>query len=53
MATTYLKPLKFLVENLITGGEFLTALSQISLPDEDGKQPITPTVTFSDFATVK
>ncbi len=37
MATTYREPPKFLVENLIAGEEFVTALGQISLPDEDGK----------------
>lgn len=37
MATTYLEPPKFMVENLIAGGDFVTALGTISLPDEDGK----------------
>ena len=37
MATTYREPPKFLVENLIAGGDFVTALGTISLQDADGK----------------
>ncbi len=37
MATTYVDPPKFIVENLIAGGDFVTALGKITLKDEDGK----------------
>lgn len=37
MATTYREAPKFVVENLIAEGEFVTALGKISMKDEDGK----------------
>lgn len=37
MAKTYLEPPKFVVENLIAGGDFVTALGNIKLKDDDGK----------------
>jgi len=37
MATTYVEPPKFIVENLIAEGDFVTALGKISLKDEEGK----------------
>jgi uncharacterized protein len=37
MATTYAEPPKFLVENLIAEGEFVTAVGKISLKNEDEK----------------
>lgn len=37
MATTYLEPPKFMVEHLIAEGDFVTALGNISMKDEDGK----------------
>lgn len=37
MATAYLEPPKFIVENLIAEGEFVTAIGKISLKNEDGK----------------
>jgi len=37
MATAYVEPPKFLVENLIAEGEFVTAIGKISMKDEDGK----------------
>lgn len=37
MATTYVEPPKFMVENLIAEGDFVTALGNISLKDEEGK----------------
>jgi uncharacterized protein len=37
MATAYEEPPKFKVENLIAGGDFVTALGEIILKDEDGK----------------
>ncbi|MFB9864366.1 nuclear transport factor 2 family protein [Rufibacter immobilis] len=37
MATAYLEPPTFMVENLISGGDFVTALGKISLKDESGK----------------
>lgn len=37
MATAYVEPPKFMVENLIAEGEFVTALGKISMKDEDGK----------------
>ena len=37
MAATYLEPPKFTVTNLIAEGDFLTALGEITLKDEDGK----------------
>ena len=37
MATTYIEPPKFTVDNLIAEGEFLTVLGDITLKDEDGK----------------
>jgi ketosteroid isomerase-like protein len=36
MATTYQKPPKFVVANLIAEGEFLTALCDMTMKDEDG-----------------
>ena len=37
MSTTYIEPPKFIVANLIAEGDFLTALGDITLKDEDGK----------------
>ena len=37
MATTYIEPPKFTVANLVAEGEFLTALGEITLMDDDGK----------------
>jgi uncharacterized protein len=37
MATTYLEPPKFKVAHLIAEGDFVTALGNITLKDEDGK----------------
>ena len=37
MITTSPEPPKFMVENLIAEGEFVTALGTISMKDEDGK----------------
>ncbi|MCQ6961469.1 nuclear transport factor 2 family protein [Mucilaginibacter aquariorum] len=37
MATTYIDPPKFMVENLIAEGEFVTAIGKISMKDENGK----------------
>lgn len=37
MATAYVEPPKFMVENLIGEGEFVTAIGKISMKDEDGK----------------
>lgn len=37
MATAYVEPPKFMVENLIAEGEFVTALGKISMKEEDGK----------------
>lgn len=37
MATAYIEPPKFVVENLIAEGEFVTALGKISMKDEEGK----------------
>jgi ketosteroid isomerase-like protein len=37
MATTYVEPPKFMVENLIAEGDFVTALGKIMMEDEDGK----------------
>ncbi|GAB3512977.1 hypothetical protein GCM10027341_54500 [Spirosoma knui] len=37
MATAYVEPPKFRVENLIAEGDFVTALGQISLKDETGE----------------
>jgi uncharacterized protein (TIGR02246 family) len=36
MATAYAEPPRFMVENLIAEGEFVTALGKISMKDEDG-----------------
>jgi ketosteroid isomerase-like protein len=36
MATTYVKPPKFMVENMIAEGEFVTAIGKISMKDESG-----------------
>jgi len=36
MATTYTEPPKFIVENLIAEGDLVTAIGEISLPDEKG-----------------
>lgn len=38
MATTYIEPPKFMVENLIAEGDFVTALGTITMKDEDGKE---------------
>jgi uncharacterized protein len=37
MATTYVEPPKFMVANLIAEGDFVTALGDITMKDEDGK----------------
>lgn len=37
MATAYLEPPQFMVENLIAEGEFVTAVGSISMKDENGK----------------
>lgn len=37
MAATYIEPPKFTVTNLIAEGDFVTALGDITLKDEDGK----------------
>jgi uncharacterized protein len=37
MATTYVEPPKFMVAHLIAEGDFVTALGNITLKDEDGK----------------
>ena len=37
MVTAYIEPPKFVVENLIAEGEFVTALGKISMKDEEGK----------------
>ncbi|GAB1537514.1 hypothetical protein NUACC21_01590 [Scytonema sp. NUACC21] len=37
MATTYIEPPKFIVANLIAEGDFVTALGNITMKDEDGK----------------
>lgn len=37
MATTYIEPPKFTVTNLITEGDFVTALGDITMKDENGK----------------
>lgn len=37
MAIEYAEPPKFMVENLISGGDFVTALGKISLKDKAGK----------------
>ena len=37
MATAYLEPPKFVVENLLAEGDFVTAIGKISMKNEDGK----------------
>lgn len=37
MATTYVEPPKFMVAHLIAEGDFVTALGDITMKDEDGK----------------
>lgn len=37
MAKAYIEPPKFMVETLIAEGEFVTALGQISMKNEEGK----------------
>ncbi len=37
MATAYIEPPKFTVENLIAEGDFVTVLGDITLKDADGK----------------
>ncbi|SIN70385.1 nuclear transport factor 2 family protein [Chitinophaga niabensis] len=37
MASTYVEPPEFMVENLIAEGDFVTAIGKISLKNEDGK----------------
>src|SRR5690349_9303536 len=37
MATAYLEPPRFMVENLIAEGEFLTAIGTITMKNEQGK----------------
>lgn len=36
MATAYVEPPKFMVENLIAEGEFVTAIGKINMKDKDG-----------------
>src|SRR5687768_8607363 len=38
MATTYVEPPKFMVSNLIAEDDFVTALGDITMKDEDGKE---------------
>jgi ketosteroid isomerase-like protein len=38
MATAYLEPPKFMVERLIAEGDFVTALGEITMKDEEGKE---------------
>ncbi len=38
MATVYVEPPKFTVENLIAEGEFVTAIGKISMRDENGRK---------------
>lgn len=38
LAKAYIEPPKFTVENLIADGEYLTAVGEITLKDEDGKE---------------
>ncbi len=38
MATAYQEPPRFMVETLIEGGDFVTALGTIRLRDGDGKE---------------
>ena len=38
MATAYTEPPKFMVANLIAEGDFVTALGNITMKDEDGKE---------------
>ncbi len=38
MATAYLEPPKFTVNNVIAEGDFLTVLGVITMKDEDGKE---------------
>ncbi|RAJ22381.1 nuclear transport factor 2 family protein [Pedobacter cryoconitis] len=40
MATVYVEPPKFMVENLIAEGEFVSAVGEISMKDEDGKMVV-------------
>jgi ketosteroid isomerase-like protein len=37
MAKAYVEPPKFIVENLIAEGAFVTAIGKISMKDEDGR----------------
>jgi ketosteroid isomerase-like protein len=37
MATAYAEPPKFIVENLIAEGDYVTAIGKISLKDENGE----------------
>ena len=37
MKTAYLEPPRFMVENLVAEGEFVTAIGEISLKNEDGE----------------
>ena len=37
MATTYVEPPKFMVENLIAEGDYVTAIGKISMKDENGE----------------
>lgn len=38
LAKAYIEPPKFTVENLIAEGDFLTAVGEITLKEEDGKE---------------
>lgn len=37
MAVTYMEPPTFMVENMIEGGDFVTAIGKISMKDDEGK----------------
>lgn len=37
MATTYVEPPKFMVENLIAEGDFVTAIGKINMKEENGE----------------
>jgi ketosteroid isomerase-like protein len=38
MAMTYIEPPKFTLTNLIAEGDFLTALGEVTMKDEEGKE---------------
>ncbi|KAM3090298.1 nuclear transport factor 2 family protein [Phormidesmis sp. 146-12] len=53
MATTYIEPPKFMVANLIAEGDFVTALGDITMKDEDGKVAHSRTAMSGAFAMVR